>query len=128
MRRKIILVVDDAPENLDLLVGLLKPQYQVKAAINGALALKIATASPPPDLILMDIVMPGENGIEICRQLKESERTAAIPVIFLSGNASAEESEEALDAGGEAYLKKPIDPESLFSLLDVFLPVPGGGR
>lgn len=124
MERKTILVVDDAPENLDLLVGLLKDRYQVKAAINGALALKIASLMPPPSLILLDIVMPGENGIDVCRKLKENEATTHIPVIFLSGKADEKETEAAMEVGGAAYLKKPVDPESLFSLLDLFIPAP----
>ncbi len=122
MERKTVLVVDDAPENLDLLVGLLKERYNVKAAINGTLALKIASLTPAPALILLDIVMPGENGIEVCRKLKADTATSDIPVIFLSGKADEAETEQAMDAGGAAYLKKPVDPGSLFSLLDIFLP------
>ncbi len=122
MERKTVLVVDDAPENLDLLVGLLKERYNVKAAINGTLALKIASLAPPPALILLDIVMPGKNGIDVCRMLKGDAATSDIPVIFLSGKADEKETEQAMDVGGAAYLKKPVDPVSLFSLLDIFLP------
>jgi putative two-component system response regulator len=122
MDKKTILVVDDAPENLDLLVGLLKENYLVKAAINGELALKIAQSSKPPDLILLDIVMPGIDGLEVCRILKDNQSTAHIPIVFLSGQASGEDCERGLEMGGAAYLQKPVEPDSLFSILEIVLP------
>jgi putative two-component system response regulator len=122
MGKKTILVVDDAPENLDLLVGLLREKYRVKAAINGDIALKIAGSQQPPDLILLDIVMPGKDGIEVCEILKNDENTKHIPIIFLSGKASGEDCERGMELGGAAYLKKPVETESLFSLLEVVLP------
>jgi putative two-component system response regulator len=122
MNQKTILIVDDAPENLDLLVGLLKDTFHVKAAINGDIALKIAQSSKPPDLILLDIVMPGKDGIEVCEILKNSDTTKEIPIVFLSGKASGEDCERGLDLGGAAYLKKPVDPDSLFSVLELVLP------
>lgn len=122
MANKTILVVDDAPEHLDLLVGLLKDKYTVKAAINGDIALKIAQSPQPPDLILLDIVMPGKDGIEVCEILKEDEATAHIPIVFLSGKASGEDCERGMELGGAAYLKKPVEVESLFSVLEIFLP------
>ncbi len=67
--KQTVLVVDDAPENIDILVGTLKEKYNVKAAINGEMAIKIAQAKPP-DIILLDIVMPEMDGYEVCRQLK----------------------------------------------------------
>ncbi len=122
MKRKTILVVDDAPENLDLLVGLLKDKYVVKAAINGEIALKITQSPQPPDLILLDIVMPGKDGIEVCEILKKNTATAHIPIVFLSGKASGEDCERGMAIGGAAYLKKPVNPESLFSILEIVLP------
>lgn len=122
MANKTILVVDDAPEHLDLLVGLLKDKYTVKAAINGDIALKIAQSPQPPDLILLDIVMPGKDGIEVCEILKGDEATAHIPIVFLSGKASGEDCERGMELGGAAYLKKPVEVESLFSVLEIFLP------
>ncbi|MEN8200585.1 MAG: response regulator [Thermodesulfobacteriota bacterium] len=121
MAQKTILVVDDAPEHLELLVRLLKDKYTVKAANNGDIALEIAQSPDPPDLILLDIVMPGKDGIEVCEILKKNEATAHIPVVFLSGMAGGEDCERGMELGGAAYLKKPIDVESLFSLLEVFL-------
>jgi len=122
MSKKTVLVVDDAPENLDLLVGLLKEKFMVKAAINGEIALKIAQSPKPPDCILLDIVMPGKDGIEVCEILKNNQATAHIPIVFLSGKASGEDCERGMELGGAAYLKKPVDPESLFSVLDIVLP------
>ena len=122
MNIKTVLVVDDAPENLDLLVGLLKDKYIVKAAVNGELALKIAQSPNPPDLILLDIVMPGKDGIEVCQILKSDQATSHIPIVFLSGEASGEDCERGIELGGAAYLKKPVDPESLFSIIEVVLP------
>ena len=79
--RPVILAVDDTPENLDTVKSILVPDYIVKAAINGMVALKIA-GRKPPDLILLDIMMPGMDGYEVCRQLKSDSGTANIPVIF----------------------------------------------
>jgi putative two-component system response regulator len=122
MGKKSILVVDDAPENIDLLVGLLKDKYKVRAALNGEVALNIARSPSPPDLILLDIVMPGMDGLEVCETLKGDEGTSHIPIIFLSGQASGEECERGMEIGGEAYLQKPVEPESLFSILEITLP------
>ncbi len=77
-----ILVVDDTPANLTLMTGLLQDLYQVRAAISGEKALKIASADSPPDLILLDIMMPEMDGYEVCRRLKADPKTSEIPVIF----------------------------------------------
>ncbi len=119
--RKTILVVDDAPANLDLVVGLLKDSYKVKAALNGIVALKIAQSPAPPDLILLDIVMPGMDGLEVCQKLKENSQTSAIPVVFLSGQAGEEDCERGMELGGAAYLQKPVEPKSLFSIIEILL-------
>lgn len=121
MEKKTILVVDDAPANVDLLVGLLKDQYKVKAALNGKVALKIARSSNPPHLILLDIVMPGMDGLEVCKELKEADETANIPVVFLSGQAGEEACERGMELGGAAYLQKPVEPKSLFSVIEILL-------
>ena len=82
MNGPVVLVVDDAPDNLMLLTHALTDQYRVRAARDGAGALKIARSEPRPDVILLDIVMPGLDGFEVCRRLKSDPATAAIPVIF----------------------------------------------
>ncbi|MFA5506109.1 MAG: response regulator, partial [Vulcanimicrobiota bacterium] len=87
VNKQTILVVDDMPANIDVLVGLLSDKYRVKAARNGRKALSIARSENPPDLILMDVVMPEMDGYEACRRLKAESDTAAIPVIFVTSLA-----------------------------------------
>jgi len=114
VEKPVVLAVDDTPENLDVVKGLLSSQYVVKAAVNGMMALKIAEKKPP-DLILLDIRMPGMDGYEVCRKLKANETTAAIPVIFLTGESGAASEADALAAGAAGYVTKPIDPDILFA-------------
>ena len=121
MEKKIILVVDDAPAIIDLLAGLLKDKYRVKAAINGKTALRIAQSAKPPDLILLDIVMPVMDGLEVCKKLKKNAETTDIPIVFLSGEADEEACERGMEIGGAAYLKKPVEPKSLFSVIEILL-------
>ena len=104
------MVVDDTPENLTLMSGLLKGSYRVKVANGGERALKIAHSDAPPDLILLDIMMPEIDGYEVCRRLKADPRTRDIPVIFLT--AKSEEADETLglDLGAVDYITKPISP------------------
>lgn len=105
-----ILVVDDTPANLSLMTGLLRDDYKVKAAIDGEKALRIAQASPPPDLILLDIIMPGMDGYEVCRRLKADPATRDIPVIFLTAKSGVEDEKMGLDLGAVDYITKPISP------------------
>ncbi len=113
--KKVILAVDDAPENLDVVKGLLSPHYTVKAAVNGQMALKIAKKQSP-DLILLDIRMPGMDGYEVCRALKADEATAGIPVIFLTGEADV--TSEVAAVGGVGYITKPIEPDALLARIE----------
>jgi putative two-component system response regulator len=112
--RPIVLAVDDTPENLDVVKGLLTPKFIVKAAVNGMMALKIV-AKQPPDLILLDIRMPQMDGIEVCRKLKADDTTADIPVIFLTGESDTAIEADALAAGAIGYITKPIDPDALLA-------------
>lgn len=116
--KAVLLVVDDAPENLDIAKNLLAAQYVVKAAVNGPMALKIVSKQPP-DLVLLDIQMPGMNGYEVCRQLKADPATAAIPVIFLTGESDV--AAQVDSAGGDGYAAKPIDPEVLLPMIEKHL-------
>ncbi len=118
--KPVILAVDDTPENLDVVKGLLSSQYVVKAALNGMMALKIAEKKPP-DLILLDIRMPQMNGFEVCNRLKANEATAAIPVIFLTGESDAAIEADALKAGAADYVTKPIDPPTLLGKIEACL-------
>ncbi|MBB5021551.1 CheY-like chemotaxis protein [Desulfurispira natronophila] len=85
--QKTILIVDDTPENIDVLRGILEAHYIIKAATSGRLALKIAFSPKPPDLILLDVMMPEMDGYEVCRQLKSEELTRNIPVIFATAKS-----------------------------------------
>jgi len=105
-----VLVVDDTPDNLSLMSGLLRDLYRVKVANNGERALKIAQADPLPDLILLDIMMPGMDGYEVCRHLKQDAATRDIPVIFLTALAEVEDERKGLEMGAVDYITKPISP------------------
>jgi class 3 adenylate cyclase/CheY-like chemotaxis protein len=105
-----VLVVDDMPDNLALMSGLLKDDYKVKVANNGESALKIAADHPSPDLILLDIMMPGMDGYEVCQGLKYNPKTRDIPVIFLTAKAEVEDEKKGLELGAVDYITKPISP------------------
>ncbi len=109
-RKPVILVVDDTPDNLMLMAELLKDQYTVKAANNGEKALRIAQSDDPPDLILLDIMMPGLSGHEVANRLKAWQNTRDIPIIFLTAMASSEDETRGLEMGGADYITKPINP------------------
>jgi len=105
-----ILIVDDTPDNLTLMNGLLKGDYRTKVANNGERALAIAATLPMPDLILLDIMMPGIDGYEVCRRLKADQRTMDIPVIFLTAKNEVEDEQMGFDVGCVDYITKPISP------------------
>ena len=109
-KKATILVVDDTPDNLTLMTGLLKDNYKVKVANGGEAALKIVASGPPPDLILLDIMMPGMDGYEVCRRLKRDPGTMNIPVIFLTAKADVEDEKKGLELGAIDYITKPISP------------------
>ena len=106
--RPIVLVVDDAPENLMLMSALLGDHYRTKVATQGERALQIAGQLPAPDLILLDVMMPGIDGYEVCRRLKANPSTAAIPVIFLTGSTDNKDQERAFDVGAVDFITKPV--------------------
>lgn len=105
-----LLVVDDTPDNLTLMTELLKPHYRVKVANSGEKALAIATEERHLDLILLDIMMPGIDGYEVCKRLKSDEKTHDIPVIFLTSRSEAADEELGLELGAVDYITKPINP------------------
>lgn len=109
--RQTLLVVDDAPENIEALAALLRDTYKVQAARDGARALKVARSERPPDLVLLDIVMPEMDGYEVCRQLKADPATAGIPVIFLTGKTTPEDEARGFKVGAVDYITKPFVPE-----------------
>ena len=105
-----ILAVDDAPDNLWLLSGLLKDQYRVKLCGSGEKALEIARGAMAPDLILLDVMMPGLSGHDVCRQLKADPATRHIPIIFLTAMTSTADEEHGLSLGAADFIIKPINP------------------
>jgi putative two-component system response regulator len=108
--RQIVLVVDDTPENLTLMADLLKGTYKVKVANGGEKALRIAAMAPSPDLILLDVMMPGLDGYEVCRRLKADPATRDIPIVFLTAKAETEDERAGLELGAVDYITKPISP------------------
>jgi putative two-component system response regulator len=104
-----ILIVDDTPANLSLLANLLRDRYQIRVANHGQKALDLAF-SAPPDLILLDVMMPEIDGYEVIRRLKNDPRTAHIPVIFLTARTSVEDEEHGLSLGAVDFIHKPISP------------------
>ena len=109
-KNELVLIVDDSPTNLKILASCIKDQYQLKVAINGEQCLQIALQPPQPDLILLDVEMPGMNGYEVCESLKSSPVTAAIPVIFVTGLQGDEDEEKGLSIGAVDYITKPVRP------------------
>jgi len=105
-----ILIVDDEPGNIWVLVELLRSAYQLRIATNGETALAIARSDEPPDLILLDVVMPGIDGFEVCRRLKADSRTARIPVIFITSNTGEKDEMRGFQAGAVDYVTKPFKP------------------
>lgn len=108
-----ILTVDDISDNIRLITGILKDDYRVKGAKSGEKALQIARSDDPPHLILLDIMMPGMNGLEVCRQLKSDPQTQDIPIIFLTVKAEAEDVIGGLELGAVDYVTKPTNPAVL---------------
>lgn len=110
IEKKTILLVDDTPDNLALMSELLKPFYKIKVANNGERGLSIAQSDSPPDLILLDIMMPGMSGYEVCSILKADPRSREIPIIFLTAKADMEDEKMGLELGAVDYLTKPVSP------------------
>ena len=108
LRQKLVLVVDDTPTEIAVISGVLKDSFRIKVATNGKKALAMARASDKPDLILLDVVMPGMDGFEVCRHLKATPTTREIPVIFLTGVTDAENEEKGFEIGAVDYIHKPF--------------------
>lgn len=110
-----ILIVDDAPENLSVLSGLLQPQYRVRVANSGERAIEVAAHAPTPDLILLDIMMPGTDGYEVLERLKANPTTRDIPVIFITALNADEDESCGLALGAVDFINKPIRPAILLA-------------
>ncbi|WP_217434910.1 diguanylate cyclase [Marinifaba aquimaris] len=109
MEKATVLVVDDDPLNIQLLGQALSQHYKVKTAINGEVALNVASAEPKPDLILLDVQMPLLSGFEVLIQLRSQDATKDIPVIFITGNDAVEDEAKGLELGAMDYITKPFN-------------------
>src|SRR5499427_813435 len=107
-QKKVVLVVDDAPANIRVVNEILRSSYRVRVATSGAKALELANESPGPDLILLDVVMPGMDGYEVCGRLKANPATKDIPVIFLTGQTETEDETRGFEVGAVDYIHKPF--------------------
>lgn len=116
-----LLIVDDAPENLQLIGGLLNELYSVKVAASGDRALKILSGDDLPDLILLDVMMPGLSGWEVCGVIKADSRLKDIPVIFLTAKADMADEQAGLELGAVDYITKPISPPILMARVSTHL-------
>ncbi len=105
-----ILIVDDIIENINFLAEILKANFKIKVATSGEKALKISFSDSPPDLIILDIVMPEIDGYEVCKRLKASIITRSIPVIFITGKTSQEDEIYGFSLGAVDYITKPFSP------------------
>lgn len=110
--RDIVLVVDDTPTNIDVITGLIKDEYRIIAATSGAKALQIIEKKPP-SLILLDIMMPEMDGMEVCRRLKDNPKTENIPVIFLTAKTEVNDITAGFDIGAVDYITKPVNGKVL---------------
>ena len=119
--RPLVLVVDDTPQNLELMGEFLADTYRVSVAGNGPDALRIAAGESPPDLILLDIMMPRMDGYEVCRRLKAEPRSRDIPVIFLTAKSQAEDEQHGFDLGAVDYITKPVSPSLLLARMRAHL-------
>lgn len=108
--KPLILIVDDTPDNIDVLAATLRDEYDLKIATHGQKALRIAQDTPKPEMILLDVMMPDMDGYEVCRQLKANPLTADIPVLFVTAKANARDEELGFSLGAVDYMTKPISP------------------
>ena len=105
-----ILIVDDVPENIQVLMEILKDDYTIVAATSGEKALALASMDPIPDIILLDIIMPGMDGYEVCTRLKSQRGTRSIPIVFVSAMDDVADEAIGFDVGAVDYITKPISP------------------
>lgn len=116
-----MLVVDDEPNNIDLLRTILSPYYLVKVARGGVKAIEIAFSNPPPDLILLDILMPDMDGYEVCRRIKANPARCKIPIMFVTAMEEQEDEEFGLSLGAKDYITKPFSPSVILARVKTHL-------
>ena len=126
-QKKTVLLVDDAPANIQVANSILKDIYKIRIATSGAKALELANVTPPPDLILLDVMMPEMDGYEVCARLKIAPETRDIPVIFLTGQTEIEDETRGFEVGAVDYIHKPFSPAIAKARVQIHL-VLGGIR
>ena len=109
-----LLVVDDTPANLGLLANLLDKRYRVQLAPSGAKALALARRQPP-DLVILDVMMPEMDGYEVCQRLKADPLTRHVPVLFLTALSRPEDETRGFEAGGADFIHKPFNPATVLA-------------
>ena len=117
--KKLVLIVDDTPTNVAVMSGVLKDSFRTKVATNGEKALAIANALEKPDLVLLDVMMPGMDGFEVCRRLKDNPITRDIPIIFLT--AKIKEVDEELKVGWRFNQNWPAGYNNVFLKLGLLI-------
>ncbi|MGD9410816.1 MAG: SpoIIE family protein phosphatase [Desulfobacterales bacterium] len=110
VEKQTVLVVDDTPANIKVLMETLKDDYRIVAAVNGERALQLATSDPNPDIILLDVMMPEMDGYEVCAKLKADGKTRDIPIIFVTAMSDTQDETKGLELGAVDYITKPISP------------------
>src|SRR4051794_12632622 len=108
--KKVVLLVDDEAANIQIVNSILKDEYKIRVATNGAKAMELVSATPVPDLILLDVVMPGMDGYEVCTRLKTSPETRDIPIVFLTGQTETADETKGFELGAVDYIHKPFSP------------------
>lgn len=111
--KKYLLLVDDDALNLDILSGLLSEEFETRCAADGEGALELVAGTPVPDMLLLDVEMPGIDGFSVCRALKDNPRTSATPIIFLTAHDTVEEITRGFACGAVDFISKPVIPEVL---------------
>ncbi len=119
--KKKVLVVDDAAENLQIMVEILKDKYAVVVSKTGERMMEIINKDPLPDIILLDVVLPDVSGYEICKRLKGDKRTQHIPVIYISGSNESKLADNIEKTGAVGYLIKPVEVDELYSKIQQYI-------
>jgi response regulator RpfG family c-di-GMP phosphodiesterase len=120
-KKSCILIVDDERQNIKMLSEFLRDTYKIMAAKNGEQALKAAQGNIVPDLILLDIMMPGIDGYEVCKKLKADKKTKHIPVIFVTAVTETQDAARGFQAGAVDFIQKPLDPVIVKARVDLHI-------
>jgi phosphoserine phosphatase RsbU/P len=124
-QKQTVLVVDDTPSNIQIVNSILKDVYKVRIATNGAKALELVKVAPPPNLILLDVMMPDMDGYEVCTRLKLDPDTRDIPVIFLTAQTEIEDETRGFEVGAVDYIHKPFSPAIVKARVETHLVLRG---